>query len=387
MASFTQQASVLLLPLLFQGILCVGPSPEASHVLGTHHPAGEEPLSFRLLQISSFANHSWESTQGSGWLGEVQTHRWDRALGTISYMLPWSQGNFTKEELEGIHAILQLYFHLFPGQVQARASQFQLEYPFVIQMSSGCTMRPGKASEAFLYGAYQGSDFLSFQGYSWRPAPGAGSRARDVCKVLNRYRVVKEVAKNLLGNACPRFLAGIAAAGKAELERQVKPEAWVSQGAGPGPGRLLLVCHVSGFHPKPVRVRWMRGQQVQPDTQQGDVLPNADGTWYLRVTLDVAAREATGLSCRVKHSSLGGHDLIIPWDGYHILTVLTCLAIMVTLIVLVVVGRWFQKQSLAFPTEASIQHPRSLGHQLYLAQKSWMKNRFLKEGKISLSKL
>lgn len=114
-----------LSPLSF---LCLS----ASHVLGTHHPAGEEPLSFRLLQISSFANHSWESTQGSGWLGEVQTHRWDRALGTISYMLPWSQGNFTKEELEGIHAILQLYFHLFPGQVQARASQFQLECEFAL---------------------------------------------------------------------------------------------------------------------------------------------------------------------------------------------------------------------------------------------------------------
>lgn len=93
----------------------------------------------------------------------------------------------------------------------------------------------------------------------------------------------------------------------------VKPEAWVSKGTSPGPGRLLLVCHVSGFHPKPVWVRWMRGEKVQPGTQQGEVLPNADRTWYLRVTLDVAAREATGLTCRVKHSSLGGHDLIVHW--------------------------------------------------------------------------
>ncbi|XP_014390143.1 PREDICTED: T-cell surface glycoprotein CD1e, membrane-associated-like, partial [Myotis brandtii] len=123
----------------------------------------------------------------------------------------------------------------------------------------------------------------------------------------------KEIVKNLLGNTCPRLLAVIAAAGKSELERQVKPEAWVSKGTSPGPGRLLLVCHVSGFHPKPVWVRWMRGEQVQAGTQQGEVLPNADRTWYLRVTLDVAAREATGLTCRVKHSSLGGHDLVIHW--------------------------------------------------------------------------
>ncbi|XP_054567759.1 T-cell surface glycoprotein CD1e, membrane-associated-like isoform X1 [Eptesicus fuscus] len=390
---------LLLLPLLFKGILCPWPSPEAGQVLGPHHLAGEEPLSFHMLQISSFANRSWENNQGSGWLGEVQTHRLDSVSGTISYLLPWSRGNFSKEELESIQAVLQLYFHTLPREVQVHSSQFQLEYPFVIQISSGCTLHPGKASEAFLYGAYQGSDFLSFQGYSWKPSPGAGSRAQNVCKVLNRYRVIKEVARNLLSYTCPRFLAGIAAAGKSELERQVKPEAWVSKGASPGPGRLLLVCHVSGFHPKPVWVRWMRGEQVQPGTQQGDILPNADRTWYLRVTLDVAAREATGLTCRVKHSSLGGHDLIIHWDGYHILPMLTCLAIMVTLVVLIVVGPWFQKQSfnwtvcsphapkLALPMEANIQQPRSLGHQLYLAQKSWMKNRFLKKGKISLSKL
>ena len=93
----------------------------------------------------------------------------------------------------------------------------------------------------------------------------------------------------------------------------VKPEAWLSRGPSPGPGRLLLVCHVSGFHPKPVWVMWMRGEQKQRGTQRGDVLPHADGTWYLRVTLDVAAREAAGLSCRVKHSSLGGQDIVIHW--------------------------------------------------------------------------
>ena len=57
----------------------------------------------------------------------------------------------------------------------------------------------------------------------------------------------------------------------------------------------------------------MRGEQEQPGTQQGDVMPNADWTWYLRVTLNVAAGKAAGLSCRVKHSSLGDQDIILYW--------------------------------------------------------------------------
>jgi len=58
---------------------------------------------------------------------------------------------------------------------------------------------------------------------------------------------------------------------------------------------------------------WMRGEQEQQGTQRNDVLPNSDGTSYLRVSLDVEAIEASGLSCRVRHSSLGGQDIILYW--------------------------------------------------------------------------
>ena len=57
----------------------------------------------------------------------------------------------------------------------------------------------------------------------------------------------------------------------------------------------------------------MRGDQEQQGTRQGDVLPHADGTWYLQTSLDVEAREAAGLSCRVRHSSLEGQDIVLYW--------------------------------------------------------------------------
>ncbi|XP_070122345.1 T-cell surface glycoprotein CD1e, membrane-associated isoform X2 [Equus caballus] len=211
---------LLLLLLLFKGLPCHGASTVAPLLLGFRHPASEEPLSFRFVQVSSFANHSCAHIQASGWLGDVQTHVLDSVSGTIRFLRPWSQGTFSKQELKNLEALLLLYLHSFNREVQAFASQFQFEYPFELQVLSGCQMHAGKASESFLNGAYQGSDFLSFQGNSWKPSPGAGSRAQNVCRVLNHYRIIKEIVQSLLSDICPRFLAGLLEAGKSELEQQ-----------------------------------------------------------------------------------------------------------------------------------------------------------------------
>ena len=47
------------------------------------------------------------------------------------------------------------------------------------------------------------------------------------------------------------------------LSSAVRPEAWLSLGPSPGPVHLLLVCHASGFYPKPIWVMWMWGEHEQ----------------------------------------------------------------------------------------------------------------------------
>ncbi|XP_058395518.1 T-cell surface glycoprotein CD1c-like isoform X1 [Diceros bicornis minor] len=302
----------------------------------------QEHILFHVIQISSFANQSWAKIQGSGWLGELQTHGWDSESGTIIFLHTWSKSNFSNEEFMGLELLFRVYLIRLIQEIQDCASQLQFEYPFELQVTAGCELPSRNTTKSFLQVAYQGTDFLSFQNMSWVPSPEGEIRAQRVCDLINQYEGIKETVSKLIRNVCPRFALGLFDAGKMYLQRQVKPEAWLSGSPILGSSQLLLVCHVSGFYPKPIWVMWMRGEREQPGIQRGDVLPNVDGTWYLRVILNVEAEEAAGLFCQVRHSSLGDQDIILYW-GHHLSVNWIPLAVIAPLILLMVLALWFKK--------------------------------------------
>ncbi|XP_044122117.1 T-cell surface glycoprotein CD1a-like isoform X2 [Neovison vison] len=306
-------------------------------------PYFQDPNSFRVIMISSLYNHSWTQNLASAWLGELQTIGWNSKTGALIFLWPWSKGNFSKEEMMEQEKALHTFSIKFPLIFKDHFSEWQLEYPLQLQMAKVCGLQFGEPSVGYLQIAYQGSDLVSFQNMSWSPSPKGGIQAQKVCKLFNQYHMINLRLHRHLSDTCPRFLLGLLDAGKADLQRQVRPEAWLSTGPSPGPGHLLLVCHVSGFYPKPVWVMWMRGEQEQQGTQRGDILPHADGTWYLQVSLDVKSREAAGLSCWVRHSSLGGQDIVLYWEKPHSVG-LVFLAVIVPLVLLAGLALWLWKR-------------------------------------------
>lgn len=296
-------------------------------------PASQGSVPLRYLQISSFVNSSWIRTDVTAWLGELQTHAWKNDSDSLRFLKPWSQGTFTQQQWQNLEHLYQVYRISFTRDMLEFFKMLQIDYPVEIQMSAGCEVHPSSFSESFFHVALQGRDVVSFQGNYWVSAPDAPQWVNKVIEVLNQDQGTRETVQWLLNDTCPDFVRGELETGKSELEKQVKPVAWLSHGPTPGPGRMLLVCHVSGFYPKPVWVMWMRGEQQQPDTQHGDILPNADGTWYLRVTLDVVSSEASGLSCHIKHSSLGDQDIILYWGRKHISVGLIILVILVIILI------------------------------------------------------
>ncbi|CAH6901644.1 Cd1d [Phodopus roborovskii] len=300
---------------------------------------------FRCLQISSFPNSSCSRTDGLAWLGDVQTHRWSNAS-TISFLKPWSKGKLSDQQWENLQLVFQVYRTSFTRDVQELVKMLPIiHYPIEMQLSAGCEVHSGNASENFFNVAFQGKHILSFQGTSFQKAPDAPPWTEVAIKVLNNDQGTRETIQQLLNHTCPQLVLGLLEAGKAELEKQEKPVAWLSRGVSPSHGHSQLVCHVYGFYPKPVWVMWMQDEQEQNSTQRGDILPNADGTWYLQATLVVETGNEAGLACWVKHSSLEGKDIILYWGGRYstlglILGVLAALVVFVPCFVFLYRKRW-----------------------------------------------
>ncbi|XP_072503445.1 antigen-presenting glycoprotein CD1d-like [Notamacropus eugenii] len=302
--------------------------------------ASQEPLTFQCHLISTFFNHSWVQSLGSGWLGDLETHRWDPQTETIRFLRPWAKGHFDAERWEWLRRIIEVFLISVPRDVQDFVKLFRQGYPFVIQLRASCFQ---KSPVGFFQVAFQGKDLMSFQGDSWKSAPGAESVSQNISSILNQDQGTRVMLQNLLNHTLPQFVGDLLDTGRRDIERQVKPEVWLSSSSTPVPGQLKLLCHVSGFYPKSVRVTWIKSGQEQSGTQTGDLLPNSDGTWYLQVILKVKAGKTAGLACRVEHSSLGGQDLIKYWDRSSTWPLM--LGISVVVIILLVFGAlWWKNQ-------------------------------------------
>ncbi|XP_043383557.1 antigen-presenting glycoprotein CD1d-like [Chelonia mydas] len=174
--------------------------------------------------------------------------------------------------------------------------------PLVTQGSLGGELHPNGTSRGFDDAGANGEDFVSFDADagSWLARRGdkLALYARDL---LNRDKGPASKIQFLLRTWVKRPVAVVFA--------RAPPPAGT-------PAPLLLVCRVTGFYPRPVRVAWLQdGEEVAPGGRlsSSGILPNADLTYQLRSSLAVEPGDGHSYACRVEHSSLGGQSLPIPW--------------------------------------------------------------------------
>uniref|UniRef100_H2ZT37 Ig-like domain-containing protein n=1 Tax=Latimeria chalumnae TaxID=7897 RepID=H2ZT37_LATCH len=82
---------------------------------------------------------------------------------------------------------------------------------------------------------------------------------------------------------------------------------------GTHPG--MVVCHVTGFYPSTIEVKWLKnGEEVTSDVTSTELLQNGDWTYQVHVFLELTLKSGDTYTCRVEHSSLDG-PLKISWEA------------------------------------------------------------------------
>ncbi|NWS66297.1 CD1D protein, partial [Crotophaga sulcirostris] len=278
----------------------------------------------RLLQTTTFQNTSFVETEGLGMLGDIELGSLDKHRWTIHFHQPWVRPALPRSDWDTIENMIKIYLHEFHHLVNEGAMQMDVPYPFVAQCMAGCELYPNMTSRAFAYVAYNGQDFLSFNtdNATWLLSQDT-TLSRYVQAVLQNYTAFTEMVEILFNDTCVGDTEMLLRVGKAALERKEPPVATVFARTV-SPARLLLVCRVTGFYPRPISVAWLRdGQEVPPgpDLNTSAILPNADLTYQLRSVLAVAPRDGHSYACRVRHRSLGSRSLLIPWGNSEVVLI------------------------------------------------------------------
>ncbi|KAM4893982.1 antigen-presenting glycoprotein CD1d-like isoform 3-T3 [Sylvia borin] len=295
----------LLLPILLPGMWA---DPEA------------EPQVIQYLLTGLFANISSAEVSCVGLVGDIPVLTLHPANWSVHFYWPWVSQAAAEGDTEKIMSQYKIALRNIIRFAHDTVQQTEQHYPLVVQFRGGCVLYPNTTSQGFLNVGWGGRDLVAFEVDKelWE-ARQPSQVAELVTNSLNRQRSVRVLLKHLLSIwVCQSNFLALKRYGREILERQELPVATVFART-PSLEQLLLVCHVTGFYPRPISVAWLRdGQEVPPGPalSTSAILPNADLTYQLRSVLAVAPRDGHSYVCRVRHQSLGTRSLLVPWENH-----------------------------------------------------------------------
>ncbi|KAM4640870.1 class I histocompatibility antigen, F10 alpha chain-like [Discoglossus pictus] len=196
----------------------------------------------------------------------------------------------------------------------------------------GCELDDDGTTRGYDQYGYDGRDFLSLDKDRgiWVPVV---NEAQITTERWNSPEVgAAERQKNYLEEECIDWLRKYISAGREELERRVPPRVKVSHHQSDG--NTKLNCQVYGFYPRDVHVKWVKNEVDDVYSEEAkQILPNPDGTYQTRVTVEVTLKEGDSYSCHVDHKSLGEKMMIIPWDPPKDNTVYIIIGVIAALVI------------------------------------------------------
>ncbi|XP_041430421.1 major histocompatibility complex class I-related gene protein isoform X1 [Xenopus laevis] len=180
----------------------------------------------------------------------------------------------------------------------------------IYQRKSACELHDDGTIGGYQEIAFDGKEFFIFDKKRVMYLP-VSQDAVMVSRLWNiRYDATD--SKEYIENECIEHLKLYLPIISNDLEKKVIPKLKVS--SSESESGVKLHCRVYGFYPRDVEVKWIKNERHEIDSEEApEILPNPDGTYQIRVSVEVTPEEGATYSCHVDHSSLE-NPLVFPFE-------------------------------------------------------------------------
>ncbi|XP_026580809.1 major histocompatibility complex class I-related gene protein-like [Pseudonaja textilis] len=171
------------------------------------------------------------------------------------------------------------------------------------QVNLGCELREDGSKGGFLHYGYDGMDFISFNKETlwWVTAQPLAQKVKEEWEEDPRWSQGNKV---FLEETCIAWLQRYLSYKKKTLEKIEPPVGKVTHKVEDE--RLeILTCQAFGFYPKEIWATWRRDREVcKYEAFHRNVAPNSDGTYYLRLSIEIDPKERDHFRCHLEHKGL-----------------------------------------------------------------------------------
>nr|XP_006013237.1 PREDICTED: class I histocompatibility antigen, F10 alpha chain-like [Latimeria chalumnae] len=289
-----------------------------------------------------------------GYVDEVLFGDYDSWSGKVVLKQPWIEEYSQAEDpkyLERMTLVAKEHHAGFKANIQIIKQRYnQTSGVHTLQNRYGCELRDDATTDGFVHFGYDGEDFISFdkEKLTWVAAVDQAIPTRDQ---WNADIPFTQGTRSFLEGECIELLKKFIRYGNKTLERKVRPEVTVYDKPGSESKSISLTCMATGFHPRSIDVSWVRDENTQMNDAYTDgILPNEDGTFQIKTTLQIDSEDKRSYACHVDHSSLD-EIMKVPWrlsNGLApwIIIIIVIVVVVVAVLVAAVIGfvTWRRKK-------------------------------------------
>ncbi|XP_040190516.1 major histocompatibility complex class I-related gene protein-like [Rana temporaria] len=296
--------SILGLLILLEGLL------SSSLVYADSHR-----LNFYFSTIWSPKESTPPHTQIIAFLDDVPIIKYPNSNRKLQRLTDWLE-NVHPKHWEALEESAKYYEQRHQYKIQRLRLPQNYTNLYVYQVKFGCWINEDNSTGGEEEFGAHGRDFL-FLDNEKKKFMASADEAMVLAKDWNSRPNTVKRQLYYRDKACIQWLQDYLLVKTDNFSKNVRPEVkvWGRRQSG---GVTRLHCLVYGFHPGPVDVKWMRnGTDHIPSDEMTPILPHPDGTYQIRVSVEVPTREGDTYSCHVDHSSLEDEALSVNLGKYR----------------------------------------------------------------------